>query len=80
MAYTITTPQMGWVQIANTDSGILPPVATSSGSTTYIPTPPLVPGMIVEATDPTYGTLKDKGCYSTHWVIVLKSTGNVRLW
>ena len=56
MAYTITTPQMGWVQIANTDSGVLPPVAVSSGSTTYIPTPPLVPGMIVEATDPTYGT------------------------
>jgi len=56
MAYTITTPQMGWVQIANVDSGVLPPSAVSSGSTTYVPTPPLAAGMIIEAVDPTYGT------------------------
>lgn len=55
MTYTVTTPQLGFVQIANTDSGVLPPVATSSGSTTYVPTPPLTPGMIVKAVDPTYG-------------------------
>jgi hypothetical protein len=56
MTYSVSTPQIGWVQIANIDTGVLPPSATSSGSTTYIPTPPLVPGMIIEATDPTYGT------------------------
>jgi len=55
MAYTITTPQMGWVQIANTDAGFLPPSTVSSGSTTTVPTPPLYPGMVIEAVDPTYG-------------------------
>jgi hypothetical protein len=56
MTYSVSTPQLGWVQIANIDAGVLPPSATSSGSTTYVPTPPLVPGQIVTAVDPTYGS------------------------
>lgn len=56
MAYTVITPQLGWVQIANTDAGYLPPVSVSNGTTTTYPTPPLALGMIVKAVDPTYGT------------------------
>lgn len=51
MAYTINTPTLGLMPIASTDAGVTPP----NGSTT-IPTSPLKPGMIVTATDPTYGT------------------------
>lgn len=51
MTYKITAPaEAGILPIANTDSGVTFVV----GSTTY-PTPPLSPGMIVRATDPTYG-------------------------
>ncbi len=55
MAFFADIPQLGITPIANIDTGILPPSATSSGSTTTIPTPPLVPGMIVRAKDPTFG-------------------------
>lgn len=51
MAYTIQTPSLGLMPIANTDAGVLP----ANGST-RIPTPPLQLGTIVRATDPTYGT------------------------
>lgn len=55
MAYTFSMAQSGLMPIANTDSGVLSPSSVSSGSTTYTPTPPLRPGMIVRAQDPTYG-------------------------
>ncbi|HXC38408.1 MAG TPA: hypothetical protein VN667_05635 [Burkholderiales bacterium] len=51
MAYIITNPQVGHaVGIAQTDSGFTPPNASSA-----VPTPPLYPGMVVTAEDPTYG-------------------------
>ena len=50
MAYTFTDPQLGFLQINQTDSGFTPP-----NQATAIPTPPLTLGMIVQATDPTYG-------------------------
>ncbi len=50
MAYTFTTPQSGLMPIANTDSGVTFPNASSAK-----PTPPMTLGMIVRATDPTYG-------------------------
>lgn len=51
MAYTITSPTIaGICQIANTDSGMTQPGASSATST-----PPMYPGMIVQAFDPTYG-------------------------
>lgn len=50
MAYTITEPQSGYLQIANTDSGVsLGPTPTVS------PTPPAYLGQIIRAFDPTYG-------------------------
>lgn len=55
MAYTVMDTVIAPLPIANIDSGILTASATSSGSTTYIPTPPLMPGMIVKAFDPTFG-------------------------
>ena len=55
MAYTITNPQLGQLPINQFDSGIIPPYNANTGSTTTIPTPPLAPGMIVNAIDPTYG-------------------------
>lgn len=55
MAYTITVPQIGQVPVATIDSGIVPPNNVSLGVTTTIPTPPLVPGMIVTGQDPTLG-------------------------
>jgi hypothetical protein len=55
MAYTIQQADAAYLPIANIDPGVLPPVATSSGSTTTIPTPPNVPGMVVKAVDPTFG-------------------------
>jgi hypothetical protein len=55
MAYTIQQADAAYLPIASTDAGVLPPVATSSGSTTTIPTPPNFPGMVVKAVDPTFG-------------------------
>lgn len=51
MAYTFTEPQSGFLQIAQTDAGQTFP---NSGATVY-PTPPAKLGMVVRATDPTYG-------------------------
>lgn len=50
MAYTIVNPTLGVMPITSTDAGITP----ANGST-VIPTPPMTAGMIVRATDPTYG-------------------------
>ena len=50
MAYSFVTPQIGFLQIANTDSGITP-----TNSSTAIPTPPATLGQVVRAYDPTYG-------------------------
>jgi len=50
MAFTITTNSLGLMPIANTDAGYTP----ANGSAA-IPSSPMVPGMIVRATDPTYG-------------------------
>ena len=55
MAYAMIENFAGVLPLQNIDAGVLPPVATSSGSTTTIPTSPNVPGMIVKAVDPTYG-------------------------
>lgn len=55
MAFYSTIHEIGVTPIANTDSGISPPAYVSNGTTSNIPTPPLVPGMIVTAKDPTYG-------------------------
>jgi len=52
MAFTIVNPAAaGFLPIASIDSGITPP-----GSSTVIPSPPLYKGMVVTATDPTFGT------------------------
>ena len=52
MAYTITDSQIaGILPIANTDSGV-----TFANASSAKPSPPLVPGMIVRANDPTYGS------------------------
>lgn len=56
MAYTICNPQAGWMPITATDAGVIPPNNFNTGSTTTIPNPPMYPGMIVTAQDPTYGT------------------------
>jgi hypothetical protein len=50
MAFTINDPQSGLMPIANFDSGVTQPNASSA-----TPTPPLTPGMIVRGTDPTFG-------------------------
>ena len=56
MAYTFDEPKLGLLQISQIDPGISSPSATSDTSiTTKIPTPPNVLGMVVRATDPTYG-------------------------
>ena len=55
MAYTITDPQAGFTPIGVIDTGVTSPAGVSSGSTTTIPTPPMVPGQIVKGIDPTYG-------------------------
>ncbi|MFA6041351.1 MAG: hypothetical protein WC733_07595 [Methylophilus sp.] len=55
MAYTITDHEAGFLPIGNIDSGVLTASATSTGSTTRIPSPPLVLGQVVKAFDPTYG-------------------------
>lgn len=51
MAYTINNPLSGFSPIAVVDSGYTPP-----NSSTAIPTPPAYLGMIVQATDPTFGS------------------------
>lgn len=50
MAFTVIDPTLGALPIALTDSGVTQPNATSAA-----PTPPLVPGMVVKAADPTFG-------------------------
>lgn len=50
MAYTIINGEAGITPIANTDSGVTFPNASSAS-----PTPPNQLGKIVRATDPTYG-------------------------
>jgi len=68
MAYTIANPQIGQLPINQFDSGIVSPYNVVTGSATTIPTPPLSPGMIVTANDPTYGAgefILLPGCAST---------------
>ena len=55
MTYIINENYAAYVPIANTDAGILTGDYTSTGGTTYIPTPPAQLGMVVRAIDPTYG-------------------------
>lgn len=55
MAYTISDTVIAPLPIANIDTGYIPPVGVSSGSTTTYPTTPMTPGMIVKGFDPTYG-------------------------
>lgn len=50
MAYTIIDKALGLMPIANKDAGYTPANASAA-----IPTPPMTLGMIVRATDPTYG-------------------------
>ena len=50
MAYTIKYHESGIMPIANTDSGVTFPNASSAA-----PTPPMSLGMIVRASDPIYG-------------------------
>lgn len=63
MAYTILDHMLAPTPIANTDAGFTP-----GNSATAIPTPPLVPGMVVKAVDPTLGAgefILLSGCAST---------------
>lgn len=55
MTFTFREPYAGLLPIANTDSGVLSPVETSNGLTTYYPSSPAKAGMVVTAQDPTYG-------------------------
>ena len=50
MAYTIIEGQIGQLPIANTDAGV-----TQPNSASVTATPPNYPGMVVRASDPTYG-------------------------
>lgn len=50
MAYTIDERYIGVMPIASTDAGVTQPNAVSA-----TPTPPMYPGMVVRAFDPTYG-------------------------
>lgn len=50
MAYSFVEPQIGYLQVANTDAGITPP-----NQSTVIPSPPNTLGMVVRAFDPTLG-------------------------
>lgn len=50
MSYTSINPVLGVLPIGNTDAGVTMPNGSSA-----IPTPPLTLGMIVRASDPTYG-------------------------
>ena len=63
MAFTVNVPVIGLMGITSSDTGVTPPNASSA-----IPTPPMTPGMIVRATDPTYGEgefILLKGCANT---------------
>lgn len=56
MTYAINMPaDAGFLPIANIDAGVVPPNSFNVGTTTTIPTSPGIPGMIVQAVDPTYG-------------------------
>lgn len=50
MAYTFDEPKLGLLQIANVDTGFVPP-----NQLTAIPTPPAVLGMYARAKDPVFG-------------------------
>lgn len=50
MAFSFVEPQLGYLQIANTDAGITPPNQAAA-----IPTPPNTLGQVVRAFDPTFG-------------------------
>jgi len=50
MAFTITNPIAGLLPIANFDSGVTQPNSASA-----TPSPPLYPGMVIQAQDPTFG-------------------------
>jgi hypothetical protein len=50
MAFSAIETYAGLLPIANTDAGVTQPNASSA-----TPTPPLYPGMIVQASDPTFG-------------------------
>lgn len=50
MAFSFVEPQLGYLQIANTDAGITPP-----NQSTVIPSPPNTLGQVVRAFDATLG-------------------------
>lgn len=50
MAFTITNPVSGLLPISNTDAGV-----TQTNAASATPSPPLYPGMVVQAQDPTFG-------------------------
>jgi hypothetical protein len=50
MTYTIQTPSLGLMPIANKDAGYTPANGSSA-----VPSAPMYPGQIVRAADPTYG-------------------------
>ena len=56
MAYKVNEADMAFMPIANIDLGYSVPVNVSAGSATTIPTPPLVLGQVVRASDPVYGS------------------------
>lgn len=56
MAYTINDPQAGWMPISGTDAGLIPANNVNTGSTTAVPSPPMKAGMIVGASDPSFGS------------------------
>jgi hypothetical protein len=51
MAYTLEKSLAGLMPITQTDAGY----TTANGTALAVPTPPLQPGMIVQAYDPTFG-------------------------
>lgn len=55
MAFVHDIPSAGLLPIANIDAGTSMPSTVSLGTTTTIPSPPLRPGMVVRAQDPTFG-------------------------
>jgi hypothetical protein len=55
MAFTINRHMIGAFPVSVVDTGVDAPNNVSSGVTTKIPTPPTYAGMIVTATDPTFG-------------------------
>jgi len=50
MAYSFTENRVGFLQIAQTDSGV-----TMANGSSAVPTPPTTLGMVARAFDPTYG-------------------------